>query len=178
VVSVKHGSTAEISNALSPDTAYGHYPGVALPDRACARPWPGTGHSASREQHGTLRVVVTRIDQDGTMQRRAVDTAYSGERREWEDLIARALAIPPPYQPSPGSPLYHISVGGQIVLVAEHDLSGPLLELVTAVMALGDQVLDRTGEVPSARVRFNASRLCRGRSISGITSHRISAVIF
>jgi hypothetical protein len=58
-----------------------------------------------------MRVVVTRIGPDGTMRRRMVDTAAS---------------------------VYHIRVGEQIVLVAEHDLSGPLYDLVTAVLAIGE----------------------------------------
>ena len=56
----------------------------------------------------------------------------------WEDLIARALASPPPYRPVPGDPVYHLRVDEQVVLVAEHDLSGSLYDLVTAVLALGD----------------------------------------
>jgi hypothetical protein len=83
--------------------------------------------------------VVTRIEQDGTMQRRVVDTAQAGGRRQWEDLAARALAVPPLYNPVPGAPVYHISADeGTAVLVAEGDLSGPLLDLVTAVLAMGD----------------------------------------
>jgi hypothetical protein len=85
-----------------------------------------------------MRVVVTRIDPDGTMGRRMVDTAASSDASPWEDLIARALASPPPYQPVPGDPVYHLRVNEQVVLVAEHDLSGSLYELVTAVLALGE----------------------------------------
>jgi hypothetical protein len=43
-----------------------------------------------------MRVVVTRISPDGTMLRRMVDTAASGDVGPWEELIARALAAPPP----------------------------------------------------------------------------------
>ena len=82
---------------------------------------------------------MTRIEQDGTMQRRVVDTAQAGGGRQWEDLAARALAVPPPYNPVPGTPIYHVSADeGTAVLVAEGDLSGPLLDLVTAVLAMGD----------------------------------------
>ncbi|HEV3312135.1 MAG TPA: hypothetical protein VG815_16620, partial [Chloroflexota bacterium] len=49
--------------------------------------------------------------------------------------------FPPPYRPVPGIPIYHVSVGEQVILAAEHDLGGPLLNLVTAVMALGEEVL-------------------------------------
>ena len=85
-----------------------------------------------------MRVVVTRIDPDGTMDRRMVDTAASGNAGPWEDLIARALAAPPPYRPIPEDAIYHLRVDEQVVLVAEHDLSGPLYDLVTAVLALGE----------------------------------------
>ena len=85
-----------------------------------------------------MRVVVTRIDPDGTMDRRMVDTAASGNAGPWEDLVARALAAPPPYQPVPGGAVYHLRVDKQVMLVAEHDLSGPLYDLVTAVLALGE----------------------------------------
>jgi hypothetical protein len=84
-----------------------------------------------------MRVVVTRIGPDGTMRRRMVDTAASSDVGPWEDLITRALAAPPLYRPAPGGPVYHLRVDEQAVLVAEHDLSGPLYDLVTAVLALG-----------------------------------------
>ena len=85
-----------------------------------------------------MRVVVTRIGPDGTMRRRMVDTAASGDAGLWEELIARALAAPPPYRPVPGGPVYHLRVDDQVVLVAEHDLAGPLYDLVTAVLAIGE----------------------------------------
>jgi hypothetical protein len=84
-----------------------------------------------------MRVVVTRIGQDGTMGRRMVDTAASSDANPWKDLIVRALAAPPPYRPVPGDPVYHLRVDEQVVLVAEHDLTGPLYDLVTAVLAIG-----------------------------------------
>jgi hypothetical protein len=84
-----------------------------------------------------MRVIVTRISQDGTMGRRVVDTAASGGAGQWEELTARALAAPPPYNPVPGEHVYPLRVGDQEVLVAEHDLSGPLYDLVTVVLAIG-----------------------------------------
>jgi hypothetical protein len=88
-----------------------------------------------------MRVVATRIEQDGTMQRRMVDTARCGDGLRWEDLACRALAAPPPYRPVPGSPIYHVSLDGhRQVLVAEPDLGGALLDLVTGVLAMGEQV--------------------------------------
>ena len=85
-----------------------------------------------------MRVVVTRIGPDGTMDRRMVDTAASGNAGPWEDLVARALAAPPPCRPIPEGAVYHLRVDEQVMLVAEHDLSGPLYDLVTAVLALGE----------------------------------------
>jgi hypothetical protein len=46
---------------------------------------------------GQVRVVLTRIEPDGTMHRRMVDTAQQSNPRNWEHLAARALAIHPPY---------------------------------------------------------------------------------
>ena len=71
------------------------------------------------------------------MQRRMVDTARQGERRLWEDLAARAVGVPVPYRPAPGVAVYHIRVDDYVVVAAEDDLAGPLLDLVTAEMALG-----------------------------------------
>jgi hypothetical protein len=91
-----------------------------------------------RGQTELMRVVVTQIGQDGTMWRRMVDTAVSADVGRWEDLAARALAAAPPYHPAPGGPVYHLRVDDQVVLVAEPDLSGPLYDLVTAVLAIGE----------------------------------------
>jgi hypothetical protein len=85
-----------------------------------------------------MRVAVTRIEWDGSMRRRVVDTAGRGDAGQWEDLIARALAVMPPYRPAPGGTVYHLRVDEGAVLVAEHDLSGPLSDLVTAVLAIGE----------------------------------------
>ena len=87
-----------------------------------------------------MRVVATRIERDGTMQRRMVDTAYHSDGAQWEDLATRALAISPRYRPVPGCTIYHISADDRVVLVAEHDLYGPLLDLVTAVLAAGSEL--------------------------------------
>jgi hypothetical protein len=88
-----------------------------------------------------MRVVATPIEWDGTMQRRVVDTAHCSDGPRWEDLACRALAVPPPYRPIPGTPLYHVSLDSdRQVLVAERDLGGPLLDPVTAVLAIGGEV--------------------------------------
>lgn len=86
-----------------------------------------------------MRVIATRIEPDGTMQRRMVDTARQSDHRPWEDLAARAVAAPVPYSPAPGIAVYHVRVDDYVVMAAEHDLAGPLLDLVTAVMTLGSE---------------------------------------
>ena len=91
-----------------------------------------------RGQTELMRVVVTLIGPDGTMRRRMVDTATSSDTGPWEELLARALAALPPYRAVPGGTVYHLRVGDQVALVAEHDLSGPLYDLVTAVLAIGE----------------------------------------
>jgi hypothetical protein len=85
--------------------------------------------------------VVTRIWQDGTVWRRMVDTAERSDGGQWEELIAGALAVRPPYRPYPGSPVYHIRVDDDVVLAPEHDLTGPLRDLVRAVITAGGEVL-------------------------------------
>jgi len=104
----------------------------------------------TQEHNERVRVVATRIEQDGTMLRRMVDTARCRGGRQWEDLAVRALATPPPYRPVPGTPVYHLNVGdGTVVMVAEPDLCGPLLDLITAVLAMGDAMLTASGRRPS-----------------------------
>jgi hypothetical protein len=85
--------------------------------------------------------VATRIEQDGSMRRRMVDTCRRDDGRQWEHLAARALEFPLPYRPVPGAPIYGVSLDdGTAVLVGEQDLCGPLLDLVTALLALGDEI--------------------------------------
>jgi hypothetical protein len=86
-----------------------------------------------------MRVVVSRIEPDGTMRRRVVDTARRDDGPRWEDLAARALAFPPPYRPIPGTAVYHISVDDHVVQAGEYDLDGPMRDLVTVVLAMGDE---------------------------------------
>ena len=54
--------------------------------------------------------------------------------------MARAVAAPVPYRPVPGTPIYHLRLDNRDFLIADHDLSGPLLDLVTAVLALGEVI--------------------------------------
>jgi hypothetical protein len=105
-----------------------------------------------------MRVVATRIEPDGTMQRRVVDTAHCSDGPRWEELARRALDAPPPYRPVPGSPIYHVSLDdGRQVLVAEHDLGGALLDLVTAVLAMGEQVEHARPSAPGVAGRRAAA---------------------
>ena len=87
-----------------------------------------------------MRVVVSQIDADGTMWRRMVETAGRSDADLWQELIARAFAVPLPYRPVPGGPIYHFQMDDRDVMVAEDDLAGPLFDLVTAVLAKGDAV--------------------------------------
>jgi hypothetical protein len=86
---------------------------------------------------GQVRVVVTRIEPDGTMCRRMVETAQQSDPKNWDDLAARALAAQPPYRPVPGTAIYHLCVAGGIIQVGEYDLEGPLRDLVIVVLAIG-----------------------------------------
>jgi hypothetical protein len=108
--------------------------------------------------------VATRIEQDGTMQRRVVDTARRNDGPQWEDLAARALASMPLYRPVPGTAVYHISVDDQKVQVGEYDLDGPLRDLVTVVLAMGDELLARQG---LANPTIPAESPRHGRMIAG-----------
>jgi len=54
-------------------------------------------------------------------------------------LTARALAVLPLYRPVRGTPVYHIRVDEGAVQAADQDLTGALLDLITAVLALGEE---------------------------------------
>jgi len=69
------------------------------------------------------------------MWRRMVETAGRSDAGLWQELITRALAVPLPYRPAPDGPIYHLRLDERDVTVAGHDLAGPLLDLVTAVLA-------------------------------------------
>ncbi|HUL24350.1 MAG TPA: hypothetical protein VLW44_01070 [Streptosporangiaceae bacterium] len=107
-----------------------------------------------------MRVVVTRIEPDGTMRRRVVDTAGRSDGPRWEDLAARAAAYPPPYRPVPGTSVYHISMDDHLVQVGEYDLDGPLRDLATVVLAVGDELLPgpAAGECPLFAARETGGR--------------------
>ena len=94
----------------------------------------------AQAQTGLMRVVVTQIGSDGTMWRRMVETAGRSDAGLWQELITRALAVPLPYRPAPGGPVYHLRLDERDVMIAEPDLTGSLFDLVTAVLAKGDPV--------------------------------------
>ena len=102
--------------------------------------WPASGTSPGRcaGQPPLMRVEVSQIGGDGAMWRRMIDTAGHSDAGRWQQLIARALAVPVPYRPVPGNPIYHLRLDDRDFLIADHDLCGPLLDLVTAVLALGE----------------------------------------
>jgi hypothetical protein len=83
-------------------------------------------------------LAVTEIGWDGRIRRRQFDFSGLSDARWWEDLVGHVLAAPPPYRPAQGSSVYQVAVGGSAVLIAERDLTGPLRDLVTTVLASGD----------------------------------------
>jgi len=88
-----------------------------------------------------VRLQVAKIAANGSMRRWVIDTAGRSDAGRWEELIARVPAVPPPYRAAPGSAVYDIRVDDGKFLVGEHDLSGPLSDLVRAVLVEGDAVL-------------------------------------
>jgi hypothetical protein len=61
--------------------------------------------------------------------------------RNGRNLAARALAILPLYRPVPRIPVYQVNVDGFVDQAAEHDAAGALLDLITTVLALGEELL-------------------------------------
>jgi hypothetical protein len=104
---------------------------------------------------------VTRIEWDGTMQRRMVDTAQRDDGPQWEALVTRALAILPPYTAVPRTLIYHVSVDDYAILAAEHNLTGSQLDLITAVLAMGDAVLALLRTARAAQYSDGTWRTCR-----------------
>ena len=83
-------------------------------------------------------VEVSQVESDGAMWRRMINTAGRSGAGCWQQLMARAVAAPVPYRPVPGTPIYHLRLDNRDFLIADQDLDGPLLDLVTAVLALGE----------------------------------------
>jgi hypothetical protein len=73
------------------------------------------------------------------MWRRMVDTAERSDGGQWEDRTCPGCPAPVPAVP--GQPIDHIRVDDDVVLAAEHDLTGPLRDLVSAVITVGGEVL-------------------------------------
>jgi hypothetical protein len=83
-----------------------------------------------------VRVTVTRIEWDGTVRRRMVDTAHRRDGPQWKTSPAARWPSCRSTGRSP-EPVYHICVDDTVVRGAEQDLAWALLDLITAVLALG-----------------------------------------
>lgn len=82
-----------------------------------------------------MRVVVTKVAGDGSVRSGVLDTTGRGDASQCEELIEQAaLAVPPPYRPVRGRPVYQICAGDTTVWVAEGELTGPLRDLVLAAL--------------------------------------------
>jgi hypothetical protein len=88
-----------------------------------------------------VRVVITEISWDGSIRRRAPGTSSLTDAGRWENLIEQVLAFPPPYRAAPGRSVYVIHAADRAVLVGEQDLTGPLRDVVTTILAGGDPAL-------------------------------------
>jgi hypothetical protein len=83
-----------------------------------------------------MRIVVTKVAGDGSIRRGELDTTDRSDASKCEELIERAaLAVPPPYRPVRGRPIYQICADDTTVWVAEGELAGPLRELVMTALA-------------------------------------------
>lgn len=69
------------------------------------------------------------------MRRRTLDTSGLTDSGRWEELIEQILAFPPQYRAAPGSSVYVIHAGDRAVVVGDQDLTGPLWDLVTTILA-------------------------------------------
>jgi hypothetical protein len=99
-----------------------------------------------------VEIVVIAISADGTISRAVVDTAGRVDADWWERLAALAhLEVPPPYRPEPGRAIYEIRARGHVVQVSEGEITGPLRELVIAVLAEGWAVQRDLAE-PASRI--------------------------
>ena len=81
---------------------------------------------------------MTQVEWNGAMRRRSINTAGRSDTGGWQQLMARALAASVPYRPVPGTPIYHLRLDDRDFLIADHDLCGPLQDLLTAVLASGE----------------------------------------
>lgn len=96
----------------------------------------GGWHLGRTEQ---VRVEVARVAADGSVRRTALDTADWDDAARWDELVAQAdLNSFPPYRPVPHQTIYLIYACDREFAITEHDLTGPLRELVMAVLAEGE----------------------------------------
>jgi hypothetical protein len=99
--------------------------------------YPAAGTGAARSRLIGVRVVVTQIAWDGSLRRRVLDTAGLPDAGRRESLIEEILAVPPPYRAAPGRPVYVIHAGDRAIVLGEDNLTGPLRDLVTAILEGG-----------------------------------------
>ena len=79
--------------------------------------------------------MVTEVAGDGRVRRGVLDTAGRSDAGKCEELIEQAaVAVPPPYRPVGGRPIYEIRAGDTAVWVAEGELAGPLRALVMTAL--------------------------------------------
>jgi hypothetical protein len=71
------------------------------------------------------------------MRRRLAGTAAPADAGLWEELATRALTALPLHRALPRRAVYHLRAMTRDVLVAEHEVYGPLYDLVAAVLAIG-----------------------------------------
>jgi hypothetical protein len=82
--------------------------------------------------------VVTEVTGRGSIRRGMLDTADPGDAGRCGDLIERAaLDALPPYRPVAGRPAYEICADDKTAWVAEHELTGPLRDLVMITLVAG-----------------------------------------
>ena len=88
-----------------------------------------------------MRLEVTRIARDGDIRRRTLDTTGRVDAGRWENLVAQAPAVPPPYRADPGDTVYQDQRGARrTLMVTQDDLTGGLRDLAMAVLAEGDEL--------------------------------------
>jgi len=131
---------------------------TAIPAAPCRTHAAAKYDARWRADAGTLagvRVVITEIAWDGSIRRRALDTASLTHPGRCDNLITQVLAIPPPYRATPGRPVYILHASGRAVVMGEDNLVGSLQRLVTTVLTAGDPCLcsaqasgDRRGHGP------------------------------
>jgi hypothetical protein len=88
-----------------------------------------------------VKVVVTEVGWDGSIRRRALETAGLPDAGHWDYLIEQVLAVPPRYHAAPGRPVYVIRAGARAVMVGEQNRAGPLYALVSTILQRGSPAL-------------------------------------